>query len=228
MTYAHFGSRRQAPGAKNAREVDQNRTIVPFNNVILATPVPMQHDLGDRRVAYSDAKRVRAALDTHYDAIWRYVRRLGVASADADDAAQKVFLVFAQRIASIDTAAERAFLFATAMRVASDARRKRVRSREELTHDGEVFDVEDHGPSVEDQIDARRMRRMLDDVLDTLPDEYRAVLVLVDIDGETMADASQLLGIPPGTVASRLRRSRELFEAGANELKMRLNKESQR
>lgn len=40
-----------------------------------------------------------------------------------------------------------------------------------------------------------------------------------------MAEASDVLGIPKGTVASRLRRSRELFEESANALKARLEKE---
>ena len=77
--------------------------------------------------------------------------------------------------------------------------------------------------SADEAIDARRRRRWLDDVLDSLTEEHRAVLVLVDIEEQTMADASDALGIPPGTVASRLRRARELFEAAAQTLKAKLD-----
>jgi RNA polymerase sigma-70 factor, ECF subfamily len=170
----------------------------------------------------SSPDRVRRALDTHYDAIWRFLRRLGVATADCEDAAQKVFIVFSERIAGIEPKSERSFLFASALRVASDARRKRSNSREQLAFDQEPVDTHDPAPTADEQIDARRRRRWLDDVLDSLSEEHRAVLVLVDIEEQTMADASDALGIPPGTVASRLRRARDLFEAGAASLKARL------
>lgn len=178
-----------------------------------------------RSVRTSDDARVRGCMDTHYEAVWRFLRRLGLRLADIDDATQKVFLVFAGRVASIEPAAERSFLFSSAIRVASDARRKRARSRETLAEDGETIDVEDPSASAEDGIDERRLRRWLDEVLDSLSEEHRAVLVLVDVEEQTMAEASDVLGIPKGTVASRLRRSRELFEESANALKARLEKE---
>lgn len=180
---------------------------------------------GASTAAERDAARVRRAMGAHYEAVWRFLRRLGLASADVDDATQKVFLVFAGRVASIEPAAERSFLFASAVRVASDARKKRARSRESLAADGETFDLEDPSPGAEAGIDDRRFRRWLDDVLGTLSEEHRAVLVLVDIEEQTMAEVSDVLAIPKGTVASRLRRARELFEEAATALKAKLEKE---
>ncbi len=176
------------------------------------------------RVAAPSAQdRVRRALETHYDAIWRFLRRLGVRPADCEDAAQKVFIVFSERIGGIEPKSERSFLFASALRVASDARKKKSNSHEQLAYGEEPIDTHDPTPSADDQIDARRQRAWLDEVLDSLSEEHRAVLVLVDIEEQTMADASDTLGIPPGTVASRLRRARELFEAGAQALKAKLD-----
>ncbi|MDB4943255.1 MAG: polymerase sigma factor RpoE [Labilithrix sp.] len=180
---------------------------------------------GATTTAERDRARVRSAMDEHYEAVWRFLRRLGVASPDVDDAAQKVFLVFASRVAAVEVDSERSFLFGSAVRVASDARRKRARSRESLATDGETIDIADPSPSAEDGIDDRRLRRWLDEVLATLSEEQRAVLVLVDIEEQTMAEASHALGIPRGTVASRLRRARELFEQAANALRARLQKE---
>ncbi|MGH7284965.1 MAG: RNA polymerase sigma factor [Polyangiaceae bacterium] len=175
-----------------------------------------------RRAAASPETRVRAAIDTHYDGVWRFLRRFGVAESDAEDAAQKVFVVFAEKLASIDPRAEKSFLFSSAVRIASDARKKHARSREDLASASEHVEPSDPAPSAEDQIDDRRRRQWLDQVLADLPDDNRAVLLLVDVEGHTMADASDVLGIPQGTVASRLRRARELFETGAMELKQRL------
>jgi len=45
-----------------------------------------------------------------------------------------------------------------------------------------------------------------------MSDELRAVFVAYELEEATMAEVSEALGIPPGTVASRLRRSRELFQ----------------
>lgn len=178
-----------------------------------------------RTTQRSDAERVRLAVDAHHDAVWRFLRRLGVPPADVEDAAQKVFVVFARRVSAVEPRAEHSFLFASALRVASDLRRQRASSREILADGDDTPDHEDPAPSVEEEIDGRRLRRWLDDVLDTLSDEHRAVLVLVDLEEQTMAQASDVLGIPPGTVASRLRRSRELFEAAASALKARLENE---
>src|SRR5579863_10463069 len=69
-------------------------------------------------------ERVRAAVDAHYDALWRFLRRMGVAPRLVEDAAQQVFIVFAERMASVAPSSERSFLFGTALRVASDVRRK--------------------------------------------------------------------------------------------------------
>jgi RNA polymerase sigma-70 factor (ECF subfamily) len=59
-------------------------------------------------------------------------------------------------------------------------------------------------------VERRRERETLDVVLAALPLELRAVLVLFEIQGVTLSEAASLLGIPRGTVVSRLRRAREL------------------
>ena len=63
---------------------------------------------------------VRELFEAHYDFVWRSVRRLGVTPAEADDAAQSVFIVAARKLNVIESGKERAFLFGTAMRVIAD------------------------------------------------------------------------------------------------------------
>jgi DNA-directed RNA polymerase specialized sigma24 family protein len=68
------------------------------------------------------------ALELHqlfkstYDGIWRLLRGLGVPTDRLDDAAQQVFLVYAERHADVVRGSERAFLFGTALRVAPTAK----------------------------------------------------------------------------------------------------------
>jgi len=53
----------------------------------------------------------------------------------------------------------------------------------------------------------------LDRALDTLPEEYRTVVVLVDLEDQAYGDTAAILGIPVGTVRSRLFRGRRLLQA---------------
>ena len=52
---------------------------------------------------------------------------------------------------------------------------------------------------------------MLDRALDAMPGDLRTVFVLFEIEEMTMAEISNVIEIPAGTVASRLRRAREVF-----------------
>ncbi len=155
--------------------------------------------------------RLRGLVDTHFDFVWRSLRRLGVPETDVDDCAQQVFWVAARRLGDIERASERAFLFSTAMRVASDARRSRTRRRE--VKDDDALDLHDPGPDPEQVVGLRRARAVLDEVLDALPMELRAPFVLFELEELPAADIAALLELPVGTVASRLRRAREEFRA---------------
>jgi RNA polymerase sigma-70 factor (ECF subfamily) len=168
--------------------------------------------------------RVRALVDAYHEPIWRFLLRMGVDEAHVEDAAQNVFLVFAQRADAIEPAVERSFLFGTALRVASDYRRHGDRRAEAV--DAAWLDERAHpAPDAEHQLARRELRALLDRVLDELPCELRAVFVLAELEETTMAAIARLLSIPPGTVASRLRRARELFAAKAEELRRELAKE---
>jgi RNA polymerase sigma-70 factor (ECF subfamily) len=168
----------------------------------------------------SGAPRARAqaaeVVSAHYDFVWRLLRRMGVEAAAAEDAAQEVFCVYWRRIGEVRAGSERAFLCGTALQVARAARRqaaRQVAAREE-----QVAALISEAPAVDDVLDAERARRALDAILQRLSEELRAVFVLCEIEEMTMAEVALCLGVPAGTVASRLRRARELVaNAVANE-----------
>jgi RNA polymerase sigma-70 factor (ECF subfamily) len=162
--------------------------------------------------------RVRAAIDAHYEPLWRFLRRMGVEERHVEDAAQQVLLVFAQRGEAIAPAVVRAFLFGTALRVASDYRRKPERAVV-VVGLGALGDHAHPAPDAEEQAVTSELRRLLDRVLDELAPELRAVFVLAELEEMTMAEIARVLSIPPGTVASRLRRAREVFAEKADELR---------
>ena len=69
-----------------------------------------------------------------------------------------------------------------------------------------------NAPGADEQLDAARTRAVLDGLLAQMPIELRTVFVLYEIEEMTMAEMATMLELPPGTVASRLRRSRERFQ----------------
>jgi RNA polymerase sigma-70 factor (ECF subfamily) len=162
--------------------------------------------------------QLRGLIDRHFDFLWRSLRRLGVPDSQLDDAAQQVWITASQKRTEIRTETARAFLFAIALRVASDVRRTLRRRREVSEDDREHVDDR---PGPDELVDRKRSREILDEILDTMPDDVRAVFVLYELDQLSMAEIAGIVAAPPGTVASRLRRGRELFEAEMKRIRAR-------
>jgi len=143
--------------------------------------------------------------------VWRLLRRIGLSPADADDAAQQVFLVVARRGTEVSSGRIRPFLYGTALRVAANARRS-LRRRREVANESAV-DAALHEVELDDVVEQRRARALLDELLAELPAELRRVLVLAEIEQLTAKQIGELEGVPQGTAASRLRRARAAFYA---------------
>jgi RNA polymerase sigma-70 factor, ECF subfamily len=158
----------------------------------------------------ADEGRLRALVDQQFDFIGRVVRNLGVDEAEIDDVLQQVFCTAARRLLEIAEGSERAFLVQTAVNWAANARRARARSREVGL--AELPEVPDESPSPEALTDRKRAAGVLDRLLATMELELRTVFVLFEVEQLSRAEISELLGLPQGTVASRLRRAREDFE----------------
>jgi RNA polymerase sigma-70 factor, ECF subfamily len=164
------------------------------------------------RLSRASEARFRSMVDAQFDFIWRSVRGLGVPSANADDATQQVFLVAARKLDQIAVGSERAFLFATARGIAANIRRALVRNREVLGPD--VLDESrDHAPDPEQLAARNQAAEVLGRILDGFSDDQRTVFVLFELEAMTTVQIAGILGLPMGTVASRLRRAREEFQA---------------
>jgi RNA polymerase sigma-70 factor, ECF subfamily len=183
----------------------------PSAPVLADRPAP----LGEARRP-QDQQRLRQAVEKHHDALWNFVRRLGVAEADVDDTVQRVFLVFADRMSAVSPDSERGFLFGSAVRVAADARRAARRRREDA---GDALDEHPVDlPAPDELTDQKRARVLVDRVLDQMSLDLRAVLILFEVEELGTAEIAALLELPMGTVGSRLRRAREDFQARVKRL----------
>ena len=167
--------------------------------------------------AHASELRLRAIFDAEFDFVWRAMRRLGLDEAAADDAAQETFVIAARKLEVIEVGRERSFLFGTAMRIAANVRRTRdFRDRREAAARGDprtIAEPASDAPLPDAQLEQRQALDRLQRALDGLPDDLRDVLVLVELDALPQPEIAALLGVPLGTVASRLRRARQNLAA---------------
>jgi RNA polymerase sigma-70 factor (ECF subfamily) len=161
--------------------------------------------------------RLRSMMDAHFDVVWRALRRLGVTDAGVDDAAQQVFLVASRRLDAIQPGGERAYLLGIALRVASDSRRAVRRRREVPINDAIAETGAPHAAAggaaalPDAVLEQRRALAVLAAILDEMPEEMREAFVLFELEELSAPEVARLLGVPVGTVASRVRRARQHF-----------------
>jgi RNA polymerase sigma-70 factor, ECF subfamily len=161
-------------------------------------------------------------FETEFNYVWNSLRRLGVPRRDLEDLTHDVFLRVIRQWARYDRSRPiRPWLFAFAVRVASDYRRL-------ARHRVEFFDIDpDYDTSVAPTPSA--LDRMLcieslsfaQRALDSLDLERRAVFILHELDGYNMPDVARALGIPLNTAYSRLRLAREQFNVTFARLQVR-------
>ena len=153
----------------------------------------------------------REVYDEFFPFVWRSLRRLGVRDADAEDAAQEVFLVVHRRLCEFEGRAKLStWLFRICMRVASDHQR-RAHVRREVSDAMPGSELSDPAPDAETQTVNKDALRMLEVALFKMDLDARAVFALFELEGMSGADVAASLEIPIGTVHSRLRRAREVF-----------------
>lgn len=162
------------------------------------------------------ARTFESLYEAHFDFVYRCLRRLGVAAANAEDACQEVFIVLHRRLGDLRLdASARAFLFGIATRVASEQRRKLARTP--------TFELPDELPAPHPENDPfmatlqAQAARRLENFLATLDADQRAVFMLVELEDFAVPEVCEALGAKLNTVYSRLRLARARFEKFVHE-----------
>lgn len=158
-----------------------------------------------RRAQNGDQPALDALLRAHYDRIYAVCRRIAGNDADALDATQDALIAVVKGLPRFDGRAR----FGTwAYRVASNACLDELRRRKRRPDPGlpEVEEAPEGGQPLLDQQISDRLT--LDDALRRVRPEWREPVVLRDVGGLDYAEIAEQLGIPPGTVRSRIARGR--------------------
>jgi RNA polymerase sigma-70 factor (ECF subfamily) len=126
---------------------------------------------------------------------------------DAEDVVQETLLKLYRTDAWLAMEEERAFLARTVWRVGLDVLARRPRGAEPLEDDqGREFAAE--GDSAEESLVGHGDREMLRRLIEGLPEELRQPLVLSAIEEMTSREVAAAMGIPEGTVRTRVMRAR--------------------
>jgi RNA polymerase sigma-70 factor, ECF subfamily len=146
----------------------------------------------------------------HFKAVWRLLRRLGVAAAQLDDAAQDVFLVVQKKLPQLaPDAALQSWVFAITLRVASEHRRRSLWRRAEPIEDA----LADSAPHPARQREVQEAVELLHALLAELDEKKREVFVLAELEQLSAPEIVEVLGVNLNTVYSRLRAAKREFDA---------------
>jgi RNA polymerase sigma-70 factor (ECF subfamily) len=173
----------------------------------------------DRSKRENDLRFEREALPW-LDDVYRFALSMTRNEADADDIVQETYL---RAYRSWHTYAEgsdcRKWLFTICRNVFL---RSRERERRKVDHGGDdahletmaavMMSVSMHQGGYEDILGQLDLGPAIDRAVGDLPDVFRAAVVLVDVEGMSYEAAASILGVPIGTIRSRLFRGRRLLQ----------------
>jgi RNA polymerase sigma factor (sigma-70 family) len=154
-----------------------------------------------------DESAFEALVHRHGPMVFGVCRRVAGNYHDAEDAFQATFLVLARKAPSVRPRERVAnWLHGVALRTAMKAKtmtgKRRVREKQ-------VTEMPEPEAAQQDQW--RDLQPLLDQELNGLPEYYRLPILLCDLEGKTIKEATGQLGWPQGTLATRLARGRKLL-----------------
>jgi RNA polymerase sigma factor (sigma-70 family) len=158
-----------------------------------------------RFVRSRDENALAALVRRHAPMVWGVCCRLLHNHHDAEDAFQATFLVLVRKAADVPRQAVANWLYGVARQTAVRLQTTTAKRRRRET---QVVNMPE--PTVAEVRDAA-WHCVLDEELSRLPHHYRGVIVLCDLEGMTRKEAARQLGIPEGSVASRLARGRVML-----------------
>ena len=165
---------------------------------------------------HGDLDAFNSLVLAHQDVVYNTALRILNDEDQAADAAQEAFLSAFRALNSYRGGSFRAWLMRTVTNACYDElRRKKRRPTTPLepeTNDGEDIEspgwLADPSASPEQQLDQAELEHAIQHCLENLPDNFRTVVVLADIQGLDYSEVALAVKSPVGTIRSRLARAR--------------------
>ncbi len=167
------------------------------------------------RARRGDRDAFGSIVTRHQDELYTMALRLLGNPSDAADVVQETFLRAYVRLPELRGATVRAWLFRVAVNCSRDVQRRVVRRPAEPLEDaeGNIIDLPDPGLGPEATALARERAGAIRDALVALPHDFRAAVVLRDVNELSYEEISHALRVPLGTVKSRVSRARGMLAA---------------
>ena len=179
-----------------------SNAVRQLRRIVQDAPGMPDADLLKRYVRLRDESAFEALVERHGPLVLSVCWRVLHKSHDAEDAFQATFLVLARKAKTLRSPEMIAnWLYGVAYRTAREAKRSKARRGKQ---ERQVANI----PMCRAKYEEGDLEYQLDQELSQLPDKYRVVLLLCDLEGQTRKQAAIQLRLPEGTVASRLARAR--------------------
>lgn len=149
----------------------------------------------------------------HGDRVYRLAYRLSGNSHDADDITQETFIRVFRSLNNFRPGSFEGWLHRITTNVFLDMVRRRGRIRMEALPE-DTDRIAGREPSPEQAFDASNLDPDLQAALDGLPPDFRAAVVLCDVEGLSYQEIGATLGVKMGTVRSRIHRGRQSLRVG--------------
>ena len=149
----------------------------------------------------------------HSARVYRLAYRLTGNSHDAEDLTQEVFVRVFRSLPSYTPGTFEGWLHRITTNLFLDMARRKQRIRFEGLGEETAARLGDGGPSPAQAFDDRHLDSDIQDALKALAPEYRAAVILCDIEGLSYEEIADTLGIKLGTVRSRIHRGRAQLRA---------------
>ena len=172
-----------------------------------ATACSTDAELLQRFVNQHDELAFAVIVERHSAMVWAICKGILRNHHAAEDAFQATFLVLARRGRTIVPRERLAnWLFGVARKTALKARSLGVIRRLREVSTDEVPE-----PAADDSKPNEELRELIDREIASLPEKYRSVILLCDIEGKTRKEAARELGAPEGSIAGWQSRGREVL-----------------
>ncbi len=153
-------------------------------------------------------------VDDYSDTIYRLCRSLTYSKEDADDLFQETFVkILEQPRKVLEAENPKGFLLSTAIYIWKSWKRKYAR-RNRLAGMQPMDENIPCGTSMEEQYMRQEEIRMVQDLVKSLPEKYRVPIILYYTLEMSVAEISDALNLPEGTVKSRLFKARRMLQKG--------------